>query len=470
VTENSSRPLLHAALPLLGSLLLTGGIVYLSCRPPLRPTLTWPGVLALALLDVLIAGAVHVLAVLIICNAFRQQIELPIRSLICSTWMSAAWLPLLALLIREHSVWMASVPPLMMASAVLFLRRWRNSSEDDQPSTSRDEAAASSLFSIQKSPSILHSVLPAALTSIALQAGVGALLFGHSIAAGSLFAICAIFPIWSSPTKVPSDTVNRKVLSSIRSLVADSAVVILLTAIALIPFLQHGTLAASLAAFLQITRSQASNLVSQKHADIKTPDSSYSGVLLILPPKPRQKIVPPAPVSHMQMSSLRARPVIIPFDGAYWYFKRPDRRPKADARTVRGDPTKVNVRSIDFKPLSMEAHQYLGTAIRMDCCSAIRIAIRNADDRPGAISIEVLLNYTASKESSPQSLGTLVLASSEDRRISLSRPPVDEVLSFPFPLRAHGRQFDEITVAVKPAQERARAGAHIAIQHFELVP
>jgi hypothetical protein len=467
VTENSSRPLLHVALPLLGSLLLTGGIVYLSCGPPLRPTLTWPGVFALAFIEVLIAGVVHVLAVLMICKAFREQIQLPIRSLICSTWMSAAWLPLLALLIREHSVWMASVPPLIVTSAVLFLRRW-NSSEDDQPSASRD--VASRLFSIQKSPSIPHSVLPAALTSIALQAGVGALLFGHSIAAGSLFAICAIFPIWSSPIKAPSDTVNRKVLSSIRSLVADSAVVILLTAIALIPFLQHGTLATSLAAFLQITRSQASSLVSQKHADIKVPDSSYSGVLLILPPKPRQKIVPPAPVSHMQMSKLRARPVIIPFDGAYWYFKRPDRRPKADARTVRGDPTKVNIRSIDFKPLSMEAHQYLGTAIRMDCCSAIRITIRNADDRPGAISIEVLLNYTALKGSSPQSLGTLVLASSEDRRISLSRPPVDEALSFPFPPRAHGRLFDEITVAVKPAQERARAGAHIAIQHFELVP
>jgi hypothetical protein len=162
--------------------------------------------------------------------------------------------------------------------------------------------------------------------------------------------------------------------------------------------------------------------------------------------------------------------MIIPFDGAYWYFKRPDQRPKADAPTVHGDPTKANIRSTDFQPLSMEAHQYLGSPIQMDCCNALRLAIQNADDRPGSIFIEILLKDTTSKESSTQSLGSLVVPSSEDRHIPLNRTPVKEVLSFSLPPSTRGKQFDEITVMIKPAKERARAGAHIAVQHFELVP
>ena len=130
----------------------------------------------------------------------------------------------------------------------------------------------------------------------------------------------------------------------------------------------------------------------------------------------------------------------------------------------------LNIKSTDFQPLSMEAHQYLGTPIKMDCCNAIRLAIRNADDRPGAIYMEILLKDTTSKGSSTQSLGSLVVPSSEGRHMSLNRPTVQEVLSFSLPQGVRGKQFDEITVVIKPAKERARAGAHIAVQHFELVP
>ena len=113
---------------------------------------------------------------------------------------------------------------------------------------------------------------------------------------------------------------------------------------------------------------------------------------------------------------------------------------------------------------------FRSNSISMDCCRAIRLAIRNADDRPGAIYIEILLKSTALKEAPAQSLGTVVVPSSMDRHIALNRPPVDEVLNFPLSPGTYGRQFDEITVAIKPSRERAMAGALIAVQHFELVP
>jgi hypothetical protein len=242
------------------------------------------------------------------------------------------------------------------------------------------------------------------------------------------------------------------------------------TGIALLPFLKHSRFAAGLSALLRTRTNASTSPLSKVGARILVPGEDYSGVILVLPRKPHEKIVPPAPANHTQLSSVLAKAVIIPFDGVYWYFKRPDQRPKVDAPTVRGDPTKANIHSTDFQPLSMEAHQYLGNPIKMDCCNTIRLAIQNADDRQGAIYMEILLKDTTSKGSSTQSLGSLVVPSSEDRHMSLNRPAVQEVLSFSLPRGARGKQFDEITVVIKPAKERARAGAHIAVQHFELVP
>jgi len=400
----------------------------------------------------------------------REQIEAPPAPLIYGMWMSVAWLPLLTLLIREHSIFVAAVPSLILASAVLFLKRWRSSAEN-QNSTPLDASTQSSLFRIQESPSLLRTLLPPVLTSIAFQAGIGVLLIGHPLGAGSLFALCAVLPIWAAPTKLHGEGFDQRTRLSIRGLITNSLIVILLTAISLTPFLIKNGFTAGWNVFLRRARVGAPvSLLPKIHAPSLAPGSSYSGIILFVPPKPREKITPPPPATHTPFGGALTKPTIIPFDGAYWYFKRPDPRPKADARVLRGDPTKENIRSTDFYPLSMEAHQHLGNSISMGCCRAIRLAIQNADDRPGAIYVEILLKSTSSKEAPPQSLGTLVVPSSMDRHIALNRPPVDEFLSFPISPDTHGRQFDEITVAIKPSRGRAMAGAHIAVQHFELVP
>ena len=364
---------------------------------------------------------------------------------------------------------MASVPPLISAPATLFLKRG-TSGADSQSAVPFGATDASSLFRIQEPPSLLCTVLPVAIISIAFQAGVGALLLDYPLRAGLLFAISTGLFIWCFPIKLQSDGAKRMLRVSVRSLVRDSLIVILFTGTALLPFLKHSRFAAGLNALLRTRTIASTTPLSKVNARIVVPGEDYSGVILVLPRKPHEKIVPPAPANHTQLINVLAKPVIIPFDGVYWYFKRPDQRPKADAPTVRGDPTKANIHSTDFQPLSMEAHQYLGNPIKMDCCNAIRLAIQNADDRPGAIYMEILLKDTTSKGSSTQSLGSLVVRSSEDRHMSLNRPMVQEVLSFSLPPGARGKQFDEITVVIKPAKERARAGAHIAVQHFELVP
>ena len=467
MAEETSQTLAPVTLPLLGSLLLTGAVAYLFCTLPARPSLTWLSLLGSAFFYVLLAAAVHLFAVWVICRLFREHIEVPIRPLVLGFWMSPAWLPLMVLLFKEHSVWVVLVPPLISVYAVLFLVRWK-SNVVKQASVPLQSTDALSLFQMEKSSSLLRSTLPAALTSIALQAGAVVLLLGYPLRAGGLFALCAVLLVWALPIKFRREEVPDNQASK-RSLVIGSLLVFLLTGAVLIPFLKPSPFAAGLKGLLRIPQVEALSSLPKIHTQSQT-HGGYFGIILILPPKSREKIVPPAPVNRTSFSGVPAKPTIIPFDGAYWYFKAPDHRPRANARIVHGDPTKANIHSTDLVPLKMEAHQYLGTPIELSCCRVLRLAIQNADDREGEISIEVLLKDTAGKESFPQSLGTLVVPSSKGGHSILGRPPVEETLDFPIPPSAHGRQFDEITVAIKPSWERMLAGAHIAVQHFELVP
>jgi hypothetical protein len=465
MAEETSQTLAPVTLPLIVSLLLTGAVAWLFCTLPARPSLTWLSLLASVLFYVLLAAAVHAFAVWAICRVFREHITTRIRPLILGFWMAPAWLPLLVLLIKEHSVLAAFVPPLISVFATLFLMRWKSSGEG-HASALLQTAEAPCLFHLQEPPSLLRTLLPAALTSIALQAGAVALLLNYPLRAGGLFALCAVLLLWALPIKSRGEEVPRRIRAS---LVVGTLLVFFLTGIALIPFLQPGRFTAGLKGLLRIPSVEALSTPPKIKAKNQT-YGGYSGIILILPPKPREKVIPPAPVTRASFSSVLAKPTIIPFDGAYWYFKAPDQRPRANARIVHGEPTKANIHSTDLEALKMEAHQYLGTPIEMSCCRILRLAIENADDREGKISIEVLLQHTAGKGSFTQSLGTLLVPSSEGQHILLGRPPVDETLSFPIPPTIHGRQCDEITVAIKPSRERALAGAHIAVKQFELIP
>jgi len=164
------------------------------------------------------------------------------------------------------------------------------------------------------------------------------------------------------------------------------------------------------------------------------------------------------------------KPVVIPFDGVYWYFKAPDTRPGPGARIQRGDPLKANVRSTDRLALDMEAHQSLGSPISTDCCHALRVDLLNGDDRPGVMRIEIILKDTSGGPHRTLFLGTLPIPSSQLQHIPLNRPPVHESLRFEIPTAAHGSRFDEIQVVIRPSFDRELAGSKVAIQNFVLIP
>lgn len=200
------------------------------------------------------------------------------------------------------------------------------------------------------------------------------------------------------------------------------------------------------------------------------PGGEYSGIVLLLPPKPHNEVVPPRLGDHSGTTGVSGKPIVIPFDGAYWYFKRPDNRPRRDAKVQRGDPLKGSIRSTDRLPLLMAAHQALLRPIAMTCCKALQVELINADNRLGAITIEVLLRDVSGPSNPTLSLGNVVIPSSTARFIPFDRGPVKEKLTFRFPPGEQNQSFDQITVLIKPSWERALAGSRVAIADFVLVP
>jgi len=199
--------------------------------------------------------------------------------------------------------------------------------------------------------------------------------------------------------------------------------------------------------------------------------SGYFGIILYPPPK-KKEIVAPQPHSDSFASAAMTKPIMIPFDGPYWYFKAPARRPGDKAHIVRALPTDANVnpRSTNYEPLQMEAHQNLGLPVSLACCGEIDLALTNADTRPGIISLALVLSDTASPGKPPVLLRAQPVPSSELDPIPDNRPPVKETLHFAIPPTHTPSSFNQITVYFLLAPRHARLGAKVSIDSFELIP
>ncbi len=242
-----------------------------------------------------------------------------------------------------------------------------------------------------------------------------------------------------------------------------SGVALVLTMLALLPWVAE--------------KSQGSNKPSHKPAlitheskEADQPGTDYVGIILWPPPVKTTEIVPPPPRSASPATGKAPKPIVIPFDGQYWYFKAPSTRPGPRAHIAHGRATYANVRSTNAAPLLMEAYQNLGTSIDLKCCSEIDVAITNADVRPGTIAIGIRLTDSDSVGEPSQNLAERTIASSKAAQIPLNRPPVEEVLRFPIPQSTTLHRFNEITVVYLPAPQRAHAGAKVSVESFTLIP
>jgi hypothetical protein len=144
-------------------------------------------------------------------------------------------------------------------------------------------------------------------------------------------------------------------------------------------------------------------------------DANYVGIILWPPPKKHTELYAPLPSTSAFRAGAPAQPLVIPFDGAYWYFQAPRSEPGAQAHIAHGKPTDagINPRSTNESALLMEAQQTLPKAIDARCCREIDVTLTNADTLSGSISLGLRLSNSIVSKPPSLLLGVREIPSSD---------------------------------------------------------
>lgn len=197
--------------------------------------------------------------------------------------------------------------------------------------------------------------------------------------------------------------------------------------------------------------------------------SGYQSVILWPVPEKKQ-ILPPFPQQTSLLAPETTKPLIIKFDGPYWYFQPPRKGPGPRALQVRGTPLIHDFQTNNFISLIMEAHQTLGTSIPLARCREIQVGILNRDNRRGIINLAILLTDSSSPGKPQLYLGQQPVASSLPANFAVKLTPAGETLRFSIPSPSRIRKFDEITVMFFPDASNYDVGPKVAIDQFQLIP
>jgi hypothetical protein len=192
--------------------------------------------------------------------------------------------------------------------------------------------------------------------------------------------------------------------------------------------------------------------------------------VILWPIPPKKQIIPPVPEPRNFLGPGRSRPMIIRFDGTYWYYQRPEKRPGRTAHQAHGNPMTVDIESSNSLPVVMEAHQRLIGPVRLSRCGDIDVEIENRDNVRGALSLGLLLADSTQPNKPTLYLGSKEIQTSMPGFFFEKTAPVLETLRFAIPTTGAMRKFDQITVMLLPDVEHFMVGPKIAIEQFELQP
>jgi hypothetical protein len=431
----------------------------LVCRLPQSHTLTLLQIFSLAVRYIALTVVFGVAGITLPWLFLKAKPSFGLAFLSKKVAIGWLFLPCITLLYRQHSPWMFLIVALATTAVALSLRPVFPVPVETDPAKFA-AWKASTLPALYGLPIAEFRPLRALVIALGIQA---ALVFAirESPYLASVLLATSIFLLawrWSAFDRSATQTFAR---NWPRILLCGVALV--LTMLALLPWIAGKSYGPNKAPHRPA-------LITHESAESDQPGSEYVGIILWPPPVKMTEIVPPPPHTASSAIGKAPKPIVIPFDGQYWYFKAPSTRPGPRAHIAHGRATYANVRSTNAAPLLMEAYQNLGTSIDLKCCSEIDVAITNADVRPGPIALGIRLADSDSVGEPSQNLAERTIASSKTAQIPLNRPPVEEVLRFPIPQSTTLHRFNEITVVYLPAPQRAHAGAKVSIESFTLIP
>jgi hypothetical protein len=446
-----------------------------SLRRGTLPAIALPIVAGSLLFIAAMIGGVAVRTIYLRVVRGQWKIATPVVRAACLT---SLWLPSWALFMAMSSPLSIAAAGLCLACMGMFLKRCRVDADAEVVLNAPHQPGTPFLF---PDGLLVRKLLPSLWLVLLLDATVALGAAGWFFVASITVALFAGVLVWRATQPSAAPGIFARKLLPRPGQAAIGIAAFALTMIALLPYLRAGlfgnmpTVAKKTAVQ---TGPEASGEISSK---------GYIGIILMPLKDQQKKIVAPVRREFIPHFGVKiSDPMEIPFDGQYWYFKWPDKRPRPNARVVRASSTKTQVSSSTRTPLLMEAHQKLDVPIDLGCCSAIDLVVENADQLNGAISLELWVRKLPNPklqaeqrsdsmrpENAPHYLGTMAIPSSQlpiGDRPSASGKILPETLNFPIPAGMSGTVFDEISVVVKTAPERARMGAKVAIKKFVLEP
>jgi len=452
-------------LPTIAALILVA-IAGFACPLPRIGTLTVRQLILFAAALLFVATLLGGLVAFGVRALLLQERKLRADSVVITAALIALWVPAWTIGLQLPSLLTILAGCCCMASISLFLGK-------NNPRTAEERSSGRYPFPFQfESKSLAHVLLPSIVLALLVDAAIVSAVSEHYRLASMLAGASLAWTIWRASTS--SARIRAEAPASWSSRVSSAVLAFAFTLIVLLPYLKTMRFFPGLS--LLLAKGGGAGRVIDKPKEVAAaPDSDgYSGIIL-LPPKEQQKkiLAPTHREDPTRYSGHFVQPMEIPFDGAYWYFKSPDKAPRPTARVVHGSSTKVSIRSSDRYPLLMEAHQKLSNPIDLGCCSEIDITVQNADHHEGPIALELWVRKRSGPSAVGHYLGTMTIPSSERPMAMKSDAtglPPEERLSFPVPAAMGGILFDEITLVVIPAPARARLGAQVAIRKFVLQP
>jgi len=478
----SAAPPIPRWSPSIGAFLASGIVAYIVGSLPIAHSLYWGPLIGLAAARVLAVWLGSALAVWILCTIHPAMVGLSPRNIVLQTSLDSLWLAPLAILVRERSPWSMVVAFVLVRGVAKTICSFHNPAGSDEADESMPLSLTSTTFAATQTSSWFRRQLWAAVAGLCAQIGALAGFAGYALAAALL--VGGSSGLWThlGARNFSSEKCQRLFdINSTWRIVTVIVLMIVITAGTLTPYLEHTHIfggfgiASRRHSYHGFSQPQSARQTSQEKSargwPAAAPDET-PGIVLIDEKQMTTKLVAPPPTTGRALLATfgHARPVIIPFDGVYWFFKAPDVRPPGTSRKARGTPDAVDIRSTDRRPLTVEAYDNFGTVIDTDCCRKIQIAIRNADRYPETVSLELVLINTTSPDEPSQSLGSVVVKSTRPWAIYGKRPPTTETLDFLVPPNPSLRRFDEAMIVFRLNSAHADTGPKIAIDRFVLVP
>ena len=273
------------------------------------------------------------------------------------------------------------------------------------------------------------------LVALALYAG-GFAIFLHSFLTASMLLGTAAFLLGWRRTVQRNEPRSHEVPRAALRLAVLASPAVLITAWALLTGVAHRNRMLAEGASLALAGTQNG---AEKSA-AKSAAHGFGGYeSVVLWPYPAKKqIVAPLPLDKGPLAPGSRRPLVIEFDGPYWYLQPPDQRPGPGAHHARGSPLGVRIEANNSVPIVMEARQRLATSIPLARCGEIDVEIENREKHLGVIGMAMILEDSSSPRKQIYAGRQRIYAGDPDQL------PL-ETLRFKLPQQAQLSRFDGIT-------------------------